>query len=130
MRTVMLALMTGAGLAACAPVPAALEPSDWQVTRLDGRALSADDRVTMQFAEGRVAGVSGCNRYTGPLMMGEDNAIGFGLLATTRMACPGEAAQIEAAFLHQMGRIDAYRIERGALVLFARGAEVMRAERS
>ena len=96
---------------------------------MDGRALTADDRVTMQFAEGRVAGVSGCNRYTGPLVLGDENVIGFGLLATTRMACPGEAATIEAAFVQQMGRIDSYRFERGNLVLYARGAEVMRARR-
>lgn len=129
MRVTMLGILTAAGLAACAPMPADLVPSDWQVTRLDGRELGADDRVTMEFADARVAGISGCNRYTGPLMLGEGDAMSFGLLATTRMACPGEAAQIEAAFLERMGQIDSYRMERGALVLLAGGAEVMRAER-
>ena len=129
MRILLLGILAGAGLAACAPVQPELVPSDWQVTMLGGRALTADDRVTMQFAEGRVAGVSGCNRYTGPIMLGEENAIGFGLLATTRMACPGEAAVIEATFVQQMGQIDSYRFERGNLVLYARGAEVMRARR-
>jgi len=129
MRILMLGLVTGVGLAACAPMQPELVPSDWQVTMLDGRALTAEDRVTMQFAEGRVAGMSGCNRYTGPLLLGDENAIEFGLLATTRMACPGEAASIEAAFVQQMGQIDSYRIVRGVLVLYAGGAEVMRAKR-
>lgn len=129
MRITMLGILTGAGLAACTPMQPALVPSDWQVTNLAGRALTADDRVTMQFAEGRVAGTSGCNRYTGPVTLGEENAIAFGLLATTRMACLGEAADIEAAFVEQMGRIDSYRIARGDLVLLAAGTEVMRAQR-
>lgn len=129
MHKLMLGLLTGAGLAACAQMQPALVPSDWQVTMLEGHALTGEDQVTMQFAEGRVWGVSGCNRYTGPLMLGEDNAITFGLLATTRMACPGEAADIEAAFVQQMGRIDSYRIARGELVLLAGGTEVMRARR-
>jgi len=129
MRILILGLLAGAGLAACAPLQPDLVPSDWRVVSLDGRALAADHQVTMQFAEARVSGVSGCNRYTGPVTLGEDNAISFGLLATTRMACPGEAAVIEAAFLQQMGRIDSYRFERGALVLNARDAEVMRARR-
>ena len=129
MRVTMLGILTAAGLAACAPMPVDLVPSDWQVTRLDGRELGVDDRVTMQFAEARVAGISGCNRYTGPLVLGEENALSFGILATTRMACPGEAALIEAAFLERMGQIDSYRMERGALVLLAGGAEVMRAGR-
>jgi putative lipoprotein len=129
MRILMLGILAGVGLVACAPMQPVLVPSEWQVTMLDGRALTAGDRVTMQFAEGRVAGVSGCNRYTGPLVLGDENVIGFGLLATTRMACPGEAATIEAAFVQQMGRIDSYRFERGNLVLYARGAEVMRARR-
>ncbi|MCC5969844.1 MAG: META domain-containing protein [Pararhodobacter sp.] len=129
MGKLMLGMALGLALAACAPVQPVLVPSSWQVVTLDGRSLTAGDNVTLEIAEGRVSGVSGCNRYTGPIELGEDNAISFGLLATTRMACPGEAAEIEAAFLHQMGRIGSYRMERGALVLYARGAEVMRARR-
>lgn len=129
MRILMFGILTATGLAACAPMQPALVPSDWQVSMLDGRALSADDQVTMQFAEGRVAGVSGCNRYTGPFALGDGNAISFGLLATTRMACPGEAAAIETSFVQQMARIDSYRITRGNLVLMVSGTEVMRAQR-
>ncbi len=130
MRLMMLGILTAASLAACAQMQPALVPSDWQVTMLDGRALTEEDRVTIQFAEGRVSGLSGCNRYTGPVTLGEENAIEFGLLATTRMACPGDASEIEAAFVRQMGRIDSYRFERGNLVLTARGVEVMRAQRN
>jgi len=129
MRKVMLFLVMGLGLAACAAMLPVLVPSGWQVVALDGRALGPDDGVTMEFAEGRVSGLSGCNRYTGPVTLGDEGTIEIGLLATTRMACPGEAAAIEASFLQQMSRINAYRIERGELVLYARGAEVMRARR-
>lgn len=130
MRKLVLSISLVAGLVACAPMPADLVPSDWQITMLDGRALSADDRVTMQFAEGRVAGVSGCNRYTGPVVVGVDNSLEFGILATTRMACPGDAAQIEQAFLSKIGMIDSYRMERGNLLLMAGGDVVIRGQRN
>jgi len=125
MRKLLLCVLLGA----CAVVQPVLVPSSWQVVALEGRALSDDISVTMEFANGRVSGISGCNRYTGPVTMGEDGVIEFGLLATTRMACIGEAAVIEAAFVNQMARITSYRFERGALVLLAPGGEVMRAGR-
>lgn len=124
MRKLMLCLLLGA----CAVVQPVLVPSSWQVVALEGRALDSDIRVTMEFATGRVSGISGCNRYTGPVTVRDEGAIEIGILATTRMACLGEAAEIEAAFLRQMDRITSYRFERGALVLIARDAEVMRAE--
>lgn len=129
MRKLMLVTALGTALSACATMQPELLPSSWQVVALEGNALAPDVRVTMEFAEGRVSGISGCNRYTGPVELGEENAIDFGLLATTRMACPGEAAVAEAAFLRQMGQISSYRFARGELVFFAHGAEVMRAER-
>lgn len=125
MRKLMLCLLLGA----CAVVQPVLVPSSWQVIALKGHALGDDVRVTMEFSTGRVSGISGCNRYTGPVTLRDEGAIEFGLLATTRMACLGEAAEIEAVFLRQMDRITAFRFERGALVLIAHETEVMRAER-
>ena len=121
-------LMILTALGACAALQPELVPSNWQVSELAGRALSAEDRVSMEFAEGRIAGVSGCNRYTGPYDLGEGR-LNVGLLAVTRMACAGAAAEIEASFLQSIERVDGYHFERGALVLTAGGEPVMRAER-
>lgn len=120
-------------LGACAVMEPQLVPSQWLVTDLGERVLLADDRVSIEFAEGRVSGVSGCNRYTGSYEMGAqergEGPVSFGLLATTRMACIGEAAEIETAFLAALSEVDGYRFERGRLVLTASGAEVLRAQR-
>ncbi|MFN3954633.1 MAG: META domain-containing protein [Pararhodobacter sp.] len=124
LRKLMVVMLLGA----CAGLQPALVPSQWQVTELAGRSLSAEDRVTMDFAEGRIAGVSGCNRYTGPYDLGEGR-LNVGLLAVTRMACAGEAAQIESSFLQTIERVDGYRFERGALVLSVGDEAVMRAQR-
>lgn len=122
LRKLMVVMLLGA----CAAMQPTLVPSQWQVTELAGRSLSADDRVSMDFAEGRIAGVSGCNRYTGPYDLGEGR-LNVGLLAVTRMACAGEAAQIEGSFLEVIERVDGYHFERGALVLTVGGEAVMRA---
>ncbi|KPQ08111.1 MAG: Heat shock protein [Rhodobacteraceae bacterium HLUCCA12] len=129
MQRMILGGALGLGLAACATVPPGLMPSGWQVVSLAGRDLGADDRVTIDFAEGRVSGISGCNRYTGPVTVSEDGAIAFGLLATTRMACAGDPPEIEDAFVEAIGTVDRFQVVRGDLVLLAGDEAVIRAER-
>ena len=71
---------------------------DWQVTQLAGQPVPDDVTVTMRFdAEGRVSGKGGCNRYSGTYVPAGD-ALTFGPVAMTRMACPGEAMRVEARF--------------------------------
>jgi heat shock protein HslJ len=50
------------------------------------------------------------------------------MLATTRMACPEPAMQIESGYLETLASVGSWRIEDGALVLAANGEEVLRYE--
>ncbi|MCC6001009.1 MAG: META domain-containing protein [Pararhodobacter sp.] len=124
-----------------------LDGTAWRVVLLDDTALLPDDEVTIAFADGRVAGRSACNRYTGGFeagdlqtdMAGADTPQGgaeiaglaFGALASTRMACQGRAATLEEQFLAALDRIDGYQLaDDGMLHLFAGSALLITAEQT
>jgi heat shock protein HslJ len=74
----------------------------WALTEMDGEAISAADfpngvpTLDLQLRQGRVFGQAGCNRMNGKFTMG-NNALTFGPLASTKMACP--AMQFENKYL-------------------------------
>lgn len=98
---------------------------DWLLIQLDGNhgARLPDDeaaRPTMTIdGEGRVSGFSGVNRYTSSLSV-DDLARGLfslGPVATTRMAGPPEAMDLESQFLETLGRVSAYGVRDDVLEL-------------
>ena len=106
----------------------------WQVTRIGPLDLGPDDGVTMQVADGRIAGRSGCNRYTGPVALTAETlssgGLELGALAGTQMACPEPASRIESAFLTAIRQVDGYQLTAtGGLVLTAGDSELIQAER-
>ncbi len=96
-------LPDGLFLAGCCRVPGAqveaapLEGS-WRLVSLPGQAsttLAALTRpVSLRFEAGRVTGFTGCNTVTGTYTL-KGNAITFGRLASTMMACPEPASSVE-----------------------------------
>jgi len=100
--------------AAAAPAANALAGSSWQ--------LQGNARVTMQFsADGRVAGRGGCNRYTGQAKI-DGASLSFGPMASTQMACPGDAMNQEREFLAALGKAERFQLMEGALLLFTQGS--------
>lgn len=78
----------------------------------------AEPSVTLSYADGRFAGRSGCNRYTGPVKSGDmPGDIEVGPLAGTRMACPEPGMSIEARFLRQLGAAKKFGFFLGQLAL-------------
>jgi copper homeostasis protein (lipoprotein) len=77
-----------------------LDGTAWVVEQLGGQALGdeAGRRPSLQFdaAQRRVSGFTGCNRLIGEYRQKGD-ALAFGELAATRMACPG-ATILEVTF--------------------------------
>lgn len=80
----------------------------WTVTSLlspDAVSTSAAlERSAPQLTigdDGAVTGNAGCNRITGQADVHSDTIV-FGPLATTRMACPEDVAEVERAVLHVM----------------------------
>jgi len=59
---------------------------------------------------GQVTGTTGCNRFNGPATVDGDT-ITFGPLATTRMACPTDVAEVERSVLHVLDGQVTYEVD-------------------
>ena len=144
LRTVsVLAVLAGAsdGCAAqsqpevpTAPSPpgrAALIGTTWAVFEIDGQGVDASDtqrRPSIELsADGnRVSGSTGCNRISGTFTQ-QGNALRFGRLAMTRVACVPDRSAIENAFVAAMEATTSQAIENQTLELQdATGAVRMR----
>ena len=109
--------------------PASLVGTAWLVTQLGGQALDDDGgaRPSLQFDadKERVSGFTGCNRLVGGYKIG-DNALQFGELAATRMACPG-ASILEVTFTDALKAVASYAIIGDQLELYdAEGTLLLR----
>ena len=96
-----------------------LPGSTWELVAMDGEALAGDAVPTLAFDEqGAVSGSTGCNTFSGEVAI-DGNALSFGPLVTTRMACADPAANArEAAFLSAMEGVSGYTVDdQGRLVL-------------
>jgi putative lipoprotein len=89
-----------------------LEGTYWRAIELAGKPTPAQDpkrEAHLVFQPGgRVAGSDGCNRITGGYQR-QDDALTFGQIAGTRMACP-DSAEIEAAFQAALKATARFRI--------------------
>lgn len=110
----------GTGIAACA-APSATLPlrgTLWQVLPLQAAEMSppAPAELRLDPEGSRYSGFTGCNRISGSFELdGPRLRIEPG--ATTRMACPGEAAAEEARFLAALPRVAAWRFDGAELQL-------------
>ncbi len=131
MRTLTLAFL--AALAASAPVNAQgdLTGSSWLAEDIMGGGVVDRARSTFQaLPEGRVAGSSGCNRFTGNGVV-SGGKVAIGALATTRMACPEALMKQEAKYLKALAASTRYEIGADELLRFydATGAVTVRFSR-
>ena len=101
----------------------ALEGTTWV---LDGlvqnqgvSSVPAGTTTTLVFENGQVA-YAGCNRGSGAATVGE-GTIAFGPLATTRMACPGAAMELEQFVLGVLTGEVTYTIDADQLHLLGAG---------
>jgi heat shock protein HslJ len=75
-----------------------LEGGVWVVEDVNGGGVIDDARLDASFAEGKVSGRSGCNRYNGQWQQDGAN-IRIGPLMSTRMACAPALMTLEQKFL-------------------------------
>lgn len=102
-----------------------LEGTSWILSALPGRAVVGDQKVTAQFAEGRVFGSDGCNRYSAPVTL-DGSSINVGPQGpSTMMACPPDVMQQADAFRAAMIAARSYRVVDGRLELLGGGGAVL-----
>jgi heat shock protein HslJ len=121
-------------------VPAAVEKGvapdadlvgSWTLAAIDGEAVEAvgatpDLRV---FEDGKVAGVAGVNRFNAEIQA-TDGRVLFGPVATTKMAGPPEAMELENTYLARLGAVSSYEVEGDTLRLWAGDNEALTFERT
>jgi heat shock protein HslJ len=92
---------------------------EWVLTHFNwDDPAPAEPEVTMVYEEGRLAGASGCNRYTTGVEAGEmAGDLVVAPAAGTRMACPEEQMAIEDRFLEQFGAVSGFGFLAGKLGL-------------
>lgn len=77
----------------------------WRIEEVAGLPVPEGVGSTLSFPEvGRVAGFSGCNRYTGSLRVDGDRIISLGPLAATRRMCAPEVMDHEQEVLAALAR--------------------------
>ncbi|MFW5772371.1 MAG: META domain-containing protein, partial [Phototrophicaceae bacterium] len=95
-----------------------LTGSQWLLVEMNGAMPVDGSEITLVFGDdARVSGSAGCNQYGGPYTSNDGN-IAFGMLVSTRMACPGEGImEQEAAYLAALESATTYAIDGDTLTI-------------
>ena len=106
----------------------------WTLVELDGGPVvpSGPAAPDLQLTEidDRIEGETGCNRYFGSFVREGERLRFPPPIGATRRACADPAgAALERRFLEMLGRVDRFRVEQGALVLYAGPEAVARFSR-
>ena len=113
-------------LLGCCPVLSAgsgeanLQETQWVATRINGDAIKGS-APTLTIEKDHAYGSSSCNRYTGKVTLGDNNTLQFGLVASTRMACIGDADRQEIAYFNALRSVSSYHLNQGDLILLDKG---------
>lgn len=75
-----------------------------------------DSTPSIEFGAKQVQGSTGCNRFNGPYSVDGDS-MKLGPLATTQMACPPPADEVERAFVRDLGNVRHWRVTDRELAL-------------
>ena len=92
----------------------------WRLVRFAAEeTVPSDVEITLQFANGRIAGRAACNRYSGSVVEGEspgDLSLASAL-AVTRMMCPPPLMEWEQRYLRVLQGLTKYSFVTGSLLL-------------
>ena len=96
-----------------------LAGTEWVLRAWDfDEPAPAEPAVTLAYKDGRMAGTSGCNRYTASAKAGDmPGDLSVGPTAVTRMACPDPQSAVETRFLKQLGGATKYGFFLGRLAI-------------
>lgn len=120
------------GLAACSLTE---DVPDAQAERVYGRTWIAEEVVgqpvpagiepsLLVAADGKVSGHAGCNGYFGSVIIAGE-AMSFGNLGSTRMACAEPAMSEEGRLLSALDSTRGYRVQDDTLVLLDGAGETL-----
>ena len=108
--------------AGCSDEPSGEEPAldgtNWTLTSwAEPGPLPDSASITAEFADGRVAGTSGVNRYNASVTSGTDGTLAVDPPISTKMAGPEDAMAAESAYLRRLQAATSYQVDGDTLVL-------------
>jgi heat shock protein HslJ len=86
---------------------------------LEGRETPASPTATLLFADGRVSGSDGCNRFSGGYSATTSALDISPQLASTRMACAPDVDALAQAYLAALAGAKTYRVEGARLAVLS-----------
>ncbi|MGF7147714.1 heat shock protein HslJ [Sphingomonas zeicaulis] len=96
----------------------------WAIKAVDNQPLEGAP-ATIAFADDRVSGTTGCNRFSGSFQLA-GNMLTLGALGTTRMACPPPLMQRETMLLARLSApLTVSSTARGTVTLTGSGGETV-----
>jgi heat shock protein HslJ len=111
-------LLLGVGCGSAGTQQPALDGTTWRLTSwAEPDPIPATASVTAEFADGRVAGSAGVNRYNAAVAAGTDGSFAIDQPVVTKMAGPAEAMAAEAAYLRRLQAATSYAIDGDTLVI-------------
>jgi len=104
---------------------AGIEDLLWSLKSLGGAELVPGSAITMDLTDGTSSGTAGCNTYSGPYEI-SGTSISFGLMATTRAACPEPPGLMdqENQYLAELQMVEEYHIDSDGLQMFGSASPV------
>ena len=105
--------------------PDAIGEKEWTLEAWDlDHPAAGEPSVTLAYQAGRLAGKSGCNRYSAAIKAGDlPGDVSVGPAAGTRMACPPPAMETERRFLDALASTSKIGFFAGRLALTYRTKE-------
>lgn len=114
-------VQTGSGVSSGRLTAAAIGTHEWVLAGWDRtEPAPAEPEITLTYADGRLAGTSGCNRYFTEVREGvSPGDIDLGPIGATMMACPDSVMRIERRFLTQLAGARKFGFQVGKLMLIS-----------
>jgi heat shock protein HslJ len=107
-------------LSACTPAGSqgSLTGQVWGLAELNGKQLVPGTVITAVFSsDGKVAGSSGCNQYSGNYTVSGSSITFSGYMVATMMACPQPVMDQETAYLKVLGGAKSYQVSGDQMTL-------------
>lgn len=116
--TVVGLLTVGAGCSGTPEEQPGLDGTSWRLTGwAEPEPLPSAVTITAEFADGRVTGSAGVNRYNASVTSGKDGSFALDAPITTKMAGPADATAAEQAYLARLQSATSYRVDGDTLVV-------------
>jgi heat shock protein HslJ len=96
-----------------------LNGTSWQLGKIGDQPVQEGTQPTLQFTQpGQVSGSGSCNRFSGTVTFSGD-AISFGPLASTKMACADSINSQETQYFYALSTAQRFLLQGNSLQIFS-----------